>query len=328
MGSNASPPPIDLALYVDGGGENDAVAASHSTITEPVSNEPAIEDSDDVQVSDSIPLPVPHQNPERNAGLQNVWLHGEVLVNEDHGGPRLVVDVETFDSSSTAVPFEGTLSLMLLEPNGEDEQHSLARWDFSAEDVQAAADPANTSALRFYLELPADTECTEPAEIWVRLMPADKDKLLTHAEINLAKPGKFSSHGEENGMLTLGEAVQAVDAKNSPNEAMQSTPLLAAEGWSIARPDGVAQAESPASTEWRASSEPIFAVAQDASPASRGVGLVGENRDGALAHDAFPPQYKRPTWTPDRPDSADVLPAKITTESGSHPQRPSWSATR
>ena len=106
-----------------------------------------------------------------------------------------MVDVTRLDPSGTSAPFNGTLSLLLLERGQENVPQNLARWDFSVDDIRAAAEPsAGEHVMRFYLELPADSATDNPTEIWVRLLPREGAKLLAHAEIDLRHPGDFASN--------------------------------------------------------------------------------------------------------------------------------------
>ncbi|HEY3395827.1 MAG TPA: hypothetical protein VGK58_24205, partial [Lacipirellulaceae bacterium] len=108
-------------------------------------------------------------------------MHGEVVASDSGGGPRLIVDVQCADGLKNGSAFNGNASLMLLAPDRPRGQQSLARWDFSADDVQTAKqDAGDERTMRFYLELPAGTPINQLAELWVRLVPHEGEKLLAH----------------------------------------------------------------------------------------------------------------------------------------------------
>ena len=117
-------------------------------------------------------------------------LTGEVVANGKRG-PRLKIDVTPADQSK---PFVGTASLMLLAVNEAGEQHSLGRWDYSANDVRAALDTtAQVPLMRYFVELPSGVPLNDSTQLWVRLVPQSGEKLLAHANVNLSSPGTFSS---------------------------------------------------------------------------------------------------------------------------------------
>src|SRR5436190_3392781 len=62
------------------------------------------------------------------AASPDVLLSGEVVANSD-GGPRLLIDIESFDKSGHIAKFDGNVSLALLTSDGG-VQRRLARWDF------------------------------------------------------------------------------------------------------------------------------------------------------------------------------------------------------
>ena len=48
--------------------------------------------------------------------------------------------------------------------------------------------------MRFFVELPKETPIDAATEFWLRLVPRDGPKRLTHAKVELSQPGVFSSH--------------------------------------------------------------------------------------------------------------------------------------
>jgi hypothetical protein len=299
-----------------------------------VANEDNIDGAPNSTNRGNSPLPVPHRDRERRTETSiqpcDVRLHGEVLANEDQGGPRLVVDVEPIDSSGGPVAFAGTLSLMMLAPDVDDEPQNLARWDFSAKEVRAAVESANAPTMRFYLELPAQTAPTEPTELWVRLMPQNGDKLLTHAQVLLAQVGEFSSTGSEPVESVANEAVELASFEGQTDAVLPQPAVDLANGWTIARPDSVVPigAETSPASEWRATSETIPVVTRAAPATEQIVGSRPDIPAAAKAHSESPQPYKRPTWTAERPTTTDAAKARTKPQGISQPQRPLWSATR
>ena len=261
-----------------------------------------------------------------------IWLRGQVVENEAGGGPRLSVHVDLLDDRGSATELHGTLSLMLLAPDGEGGQQSLARWDFETEELRSAIDSTTGErTMRFYLELPADTPLMEATELWVRALPRDGKKLLAHTRVDLEQPGDFSSPID----LPLPADMQGEPPILAPHT--EHAPIVPAriaasvmEGeWTIARPGEPANlpAEEDPSGEWRASSEPIPTVVRaspTAAPRSRAVRLTAHTESVAALQ--LPPVYKPPTWSPDR--SAPAAADKDDRRSAAISRRPAWSATR
>ena len=310
--SGSLPPPINLALYAEAPAQRVEIA-DQATAKELTSVEPEVEDGQSAVVDLA----------------QSVRLRGEVIAKDEHGGPRLVVDVEAFESAGTAVQFAGTLSLMLLGPDGGEEPEILARWDFRAEEVRTAIDPLDAPAMRFYLELPAETAVAEPAELWVRLVMPDGNKLLTYAEVHLEQPSQFASIDDRPAQPMHDEAIQLAASESPPNSSPAPRPMDLDDGWTIARPGkpaGGDVADSPSSA-WRASSEPIPITIRETRLASRMSDSTPHARAAKLPAAPAPP-YKRPTWTAERPATANAAQISDASENASRRPRPSWSATR
>src|SRR4029079_7848953 len=82
----------------------------------------------------------------------DVLLSGKVVANDNGGGPRLEIDLESFDQSGPSARFDGNVSLALLTSEGG-VQHRIARWDFGPDDVRAAVDStASKPTMRFRVE--------------------------------------------------------------------------------------------------------------------------------------------------------------------------------
>jgi hypothetical protein len=183
--------------------------------------------------------------------------------------------------------------------------------------------------MRFYLELPATTAVAEPAELWVRLVTPDGKKLLNHAEVDLAQPSQFASIDDSPAQPMHDEAIQLAASESLPNSSPAPRPLDLDDGWTIARPGEPAggDARHVAASEWRTSSEPIPTVTQDVSRASRVSDSTSRARAAKLPAAPAPP-YKRPTWTAERPTTANAALITDASKNASLRPRPSWSATR
>jgi hypothetical protein len=262
-----------------------------------------------------------------------VSLRGEVIANDSGGGSRLMVDVERLNPSGQGTEFDGKLSLLLLERSEDNIPQNLARWDFSADDVQSAAEPsAGEHAMRFYLELPADTPDSHASEIWVRLLPRDGKKLLAHADIDLRQPGEFASQRVAPSITTTQTAPTKASSQNLDDSSSVPSTADSNAGkgeWTTARTGPIADLtiETDAGT-WRASSEPMpvvqssFATARVSRPVQRAAFF------DKISATKPPRTYTRPTWSPDRTDAAKANSDSTRSRPSSVSQRPVWTDTR
>lgn len=268
-----------------------------------------------------------------------IMLSGEVVANEDGGGPRLAIDVVPFDATGRVEPFDGKVSLMLLAPMTGAQPRNLGRWDFGPNDVQAAVDnKSGEPRMRFFVELPKEMAIDAATELWVRMVPREGMKRLAHAKVELSHPGVFSSHPNK-----ISPVVEAVVAANyteplpAPSVedialALDGVSTPASEGkWAVALPGQPANLPPEMQDEsgrggWKATSEPIPAAIATSSPAPSGSGFANTLRrsesplpsSGSLPNTAARQPAKRPPWSPDRGDDSSHRVAS----------RPSWSATR
>jgi hypothetical protein len=247
----------------------------------------------------------------------DVLLSGEVVANDNGGGPRLTIDVQTLDQSGHITRFDGDISLALLTSESGI-QHRTARWDFGTDDVRSATDTtASEPTMRFRTELPAGTKVDGATELWAKLAPTDGARLFSHAKVNLAKPGTFSSRTDK--VWASEESVvpaSYVDTSAQPEET--TSPINDSE-WSTAMP-GKPAILPPESNEatggWKPASGPLPAIVENAqAPATMQV-------ERPKPIEPAPPKTplvevaRKPSWTPDRPGKQ------------SQPTRPTWSATR
>jgi hypothetical protein len=279
-----------------------------------VANEPAVVQAEPIANSS----PAPHQP------MNDILLSGEVVANDEGGGPRLAVDVEPFDASGRVEAFAGSLSLMLLARDGDGRPHNLGRWNYNANQVRDAIDAqASEPTMRFFIELPTDSPVVGPTELWVRLVSPDGTRRLAHAKVELSQPGVFSSRA--NKLWAAEEAVVAAShTEPAPLATVASAPITEG-GWSVAEPGKPANLPAEVNDEsggggWRASSVPIpeAVVTSTPAPPSREIAnpVRAIERPPVAAKTESP--TKRPAWAPDRGDDSSRRAAT----------RPSWSATR
>jgi hypothetical protein len=249
-------------------------------------------------------------------------LTGEVVAN-GNGGPRLKIEVASADQSK---PFVGTASLMLLAVNEAGEQHSLGRWDYSANDVRAAFDmTAQVPLMRYFIELPSGVPLNESTQLWVRLVPQSGEKLLAHASVNLSSPGSFSSEPLPS-HSPHADVVAASYTEDQSAPTADAPAEMSGTRWAIALPGKPANLSPKARDEsgaggWRASSEPTPAtpIAADDRPLPKlHPAIRDEKPTENTAKESLETPTKRTGWSPER--------------SGNTPQnlatKPSWSATR
>lgn len=244
-----------------------------------------------------------------------VWMHGEIIAGASDTGPRLIVDVEPLTRAGRATPFAGKLSLMILAATPNEHPTSLARWDFSPDELMEIADnPDDGEALRFYLEFPGDVPGDQALQLWVRLIGDEGEKILTHADINLAESGSFSS--------TLGISPAGTPAKQivSRDQAMVQSdlanprhalvPVDINDGtWTVAQPgrtSSSARHDHQASANWRTATQPspVFAAESKSKPTStRNQSSARQVEQAAYLDEpsTIPPRkFALPTWSPNR----------------------------
>jgi hypothetical protein len=314
--------------------------------TPPVIDEPDVPPLEGTSSHDYDPniVRAAHVDDMTSPDVSDVWLHGEIVANEEGGGPRMVVEVDPLDAESRGVKFDGALSLMLMAPDDQGGKVNVARWDYRPSEVRAAVDPSGGSeTIRFHLELPADTAATDARELWVRLLPRRGGKLLAHTEIDLLQPSLFSSKADvvpgdvltTSGYADDAPVVAAVYEDVSDDEpAIEETSLtdvtpVSGEmfdgGWTIARPGhpaGLPKSDEDDSSEWRASLEPPPMVTAD-SAAARPKPRVSRPRESTETHDIAASKQPKPIeWSPDRLKGSSASSPRTAAS------RPSWSATR
>jgi hypothetical protein len=248
----------------------------------------------------------------------DVLLSGEVVANDNGGGPRLTIEVQPFDQSGHVARFDGGISLALLtSENGV--QHRIARWDFGPDDVRSATDgTASEPTMRFRVELPAGTKVDGATELWAKLAPTDGARLFSHAKVNLTKPGTFSSHTDK--VWASEESVVPASYVDTSTQTAETAAVAINESeWSTAKPGkpAILPPESDEATGgWKAASEPLPAVVENTKPPA--TMRVERPKPIEPTPTKTPPVEvaRKPSWTPERPGKQ------------SQTARPSWSATR
>jgi hypothetical protein len=260
--------------------------------------------------------------------IREVRLRGEVTQNDAGGGPRLVVDVEPLDESGNATHFDGALSLMLLVPDSNGGQRSVARWDYGPKEVRAAKNEADEQTLQFRLELPPDTSVNENYELWARLLPRRGGKLLTHVDIDFEQSGSFASLAENSVSV---ERPKKHDVETADyQEVGSSPPPIKADlydgGWTIARPGELAgsppDGQGGSGNGWRESLEPPPEVVAS-KERKRNRPRVSRPSHSANIETAAASELLKPVgWSPERPGDSSADTSRATAS------RPRWSATR
>ncbi|HEX5471172.1 MAG TPA: hypothetical protein VFW73_04765 [Lacipirellulaceae bacterium] len=249
-----------------------------------------------------------------------VLLSGEVVANDNGGGPRIVIDVQPRESSGRDAPFDGHVSLMLVSVDTDGRQNKLARWDFGPQDVRAAFDAkGNGQTMRFHVELPADTKVGGNTELWVRLAANGGNKLLSHASVDLTRPGVFSSNTDM--IRPRDQSVVAASYEQSAAEPGEVPAPLNEGKWATAAPDKPANLPvqtDDASGGWKASSEPMPLAVVSAiptAPTHQAPTPSHESKGSTPNSHAGVEVAAKPVWAPERSGSSSAA-------------RPTWSPTR
>jgi hypothetical protein len=245
---------------------------------------------------------------------QQVILQGQVVADEENGSPHMLVDVQPQIASGQPVNFRGRLSLMVMDPNGEQPTPSLARWDFTADELdQATVNSTEGPQFEFPLQLPSGVPTDRPVELWVRLLPEAGGKVLAHATVDLSRECQFSSAGPPTAPVVQ-RAPQIVDSSVTPAQSIQAA--ICESGWQVARPDQPAPQlpnQVSAGSGWRTATESIPQVEAIATRVESPMPLPISARPPDPIRKA--PIPKSPEWSPERANDAK-------------PAAPSWSPTR
>jgi hypothetical protein len=168
--------------------------------------------------------------------------------------------------------------------------------------------------MQFPLQLPPETPADRQLEIWARLLPADGEKVLAHAELNLTEPSPFSSERPE--LVVLGE--QAVELESPDGELAETgqQPLVVTEsdslsvgewdGWQVARPG---EHKTAASLQqqvsiWRKATQPLPTKLSHGRPVSATADELAAGGAERIASRDKPAKVEPPAWSPERGTSA------------------------
>ena len=250
-----------------------------------------------------------------------VVLRGEVQLDDEASGPRVLVDVEPVAASGEPTQYRGRLSLLVLDPAAREKEQQLARWDFQPAELAPMVKPdSGGKSFEFPLQLPADAPTNRPLELWVRLLPADGEKLLGRTTLDLSRAGQFAS-AEVEPIRQLRPPVQAVAAELPIESSRRDAfPKMDSDvhttAWLTARPGDQPKRRSASrsKSEWKLATQPVPEVESVPLAESRAVPALshqnaGDDRYGVAA---------RPEWSPDRPDGEAIEPTS----------EPTWSPTR
>jgi hypothetical protein len=261
-----------------------------------------------------------------------VLLWGEVVANDNGGGPRLAIQVAPRDDSSGTPVLAGHVSLMLLAVDEQGSKQNLGRWDFGPEETQAAVDPASGTLL-FHLELPTGIPVTTSNELWVRVVPKEGGKLLAKASVDLAQPGAFASQLDQPPQIPK-IAAQIADAAGVDTLLPASYTMSTAgeDGWQLARPGEPANLPTEAELlngGWRAATQPLPEVVTAVTGSASTESSDRANRPkrepkpaSATGNNAS----RGASWSPDRPGDAGK--STSASDGATQRRRPRWSATR
>ncbi len=155
----------------------------------------------------------------------------------------LLVVVEALNATDEPVDANGTASLMVTRGATQEDLQPIDRWDFTAEETQAAWQSSQLGD-GLHLELPLhEVELPEgPIYLWVRLVSADGANLRARVIFSASELAPLDAGAVEAAALAEQEA-----AADQGGEALVTTTPAAAD----------AVAEATTASAWRASSEPL-----------------------------------------------------------------------
>jgi hypothetical protein len=260
------------------------------------------------------------------AAATAVVLRGEVRLDDQESGPRVLLEVEPVAVDGTSTQFRGSLSLLVLDPVAREKEQQLARWDLQPEDLPAMAKQTKDgTSFEFPLQLPADVPTNRPLELWVRLMPEDGDKLLGRTTMDLSRAGRFASADvkpvkKKRRSVRVAAAEVPVAARYKTIRA--SDTRVQKNGWQTAWPGEIAKPQTDGSRAevtmpegaWKLATRPVPEVAStpvvESPPVRRDPppSADGDRYDVVTA----------PEWSPDRAENGEAEP----------PQVQAWSPTR
>lgn len=168
-------------------------------------------------------------------------LFSEPASDDGQTPASLLVVVEAVNATDEPVDADGEISLMVMTGESQESLQRVERWDFTAEETQAAWQSSHLGD-GLHLQLPlANSQLPEgPLQLFAKLVNQDGEKLLARLAFQA-------------GELTSMDAMEPVRVASD-----EVTPAVAEEEVASALPlKSAAQppAPQPAATKWRASSE-------------------------------------------------------------------------
>ncbi|QDU59049.1 DUF536 domain-containing protein [Aeoliella mucimassa] len=138
-------------------------------------------------------------------------------------GRGVMAIIEPLTSDGAAGLFSGTASLMLVDPEASDEEWEIARWNFSASEVQAAWRDDSHRVLDLPIAVPAKAPMGRLLELWVRLQPDDgSSKMLCSTGLTLVE--KVTAQNEQPGERVTTDWAAASGLDMPANNATPARP--------------------------------------------------------------------------------------------------------
>jgi hypothetical protein len=136
----------------------------------------------------------------------------------------LMAIVEPLTETGAAGDFRGELSLMIVDPIApRDGDWEIARWDYTAEEVEQSWRTTSRRVLDLPLAAPPETPVARPLELWIQMLPADgSERILARTMIELGPPAKSASGGPSARETGIASRWQAAD-RPYPPKASETT---------------------------------------------------------------------------------------------------------
>ncbi len=136
----------------------------------------------------------------------------------------LLAIVEPLTESGAAGDFRGEVSLMIVDPIAPmDGDWEIARWDYTAEEVEQLWRTTSRRVLDLPLASPPETPVGRPLELWIQMLPADgRERVLARTMIELGPPTRSASGGPSARETYVSSRWQAAD-RPFPAKEREST---------------------------------------------------------------------------------------------------------
>ena len=135
----------------------------------------------------SLELPAVPDQPAVSCALYAEQLPTEAGADVATMGRGVMAIVEPLTDDGAAGAFAGEVSLMLVDPQANDDEWEIARWNFTAEEVEAAWRDKSRRVLDLPVAVPESAPLDRLLELWVRLTPTGEDrKMLCSTGLTLA----------------------------------------------------------------------------------------------------------------------------------------------